>query len=102
MENNRLEKLNRQDSLAIIQKYVQEKMFVEIVSKTDVANEMFRLFFSVMELGKSIRTTLKYSSNQNTEYKIGEIFLCLITICNNLNIDLFTTLESMDKVPVLT
>ncbi len=92
MKNELLESLSREDSLDLIQKYVEEKINVDTFDKSDISNEMFRLFFDVIELGREVRITLKNNDYQKTESKIGEIFLVLISICNNLHINLFDAL----------
>lgn len=86
--NNIVKKLNREDSLDLIQKYVLEN-----TNKKEVSNEMFKLFFNVIELGKEVRISIKENNSKNSEAKIIDIFLALIAICNNLNINLFDALE---------
>ena len=93
-----LEKLAREDSLDIIQKYVEEKMNIDAFNKKDISNEMFRLFFNVIELGKEIRISLKEENYKNSESKIADIFLVLISICNSLQINLFDALAEKEMV----
>ncbi len=90
--------LNREDSLDLIQKYVLENVVVDTFNKKDISSEMFRLFFNVIELGKEIRSSLKDQDYQNTELKLADIFLVLISICNSLNINLFDALEEREQV----
>lgn len=89
--------LSRDDSLDLIQKYVEEKIEVETYKKNDVSSEMFHLFFNVVELGKEIRISLKDDDVKNSETKIADIFLVLISICNSLNINLFDALIDKEK-----
>lgn len=89
--------LSRDDSLDLIQKYVEEKIEVETYKKNDVSSEMFHLFFNVVELGKEIRISLKDDDVKNSESKIADIFLVLISICNSLNINLFDALIDKEK-----
>ena len=90
--------LSREDSLDLIQKYVEENVCVDTFDKKDISSEMFRLFFNVIELGKEVRFSLKDQDYQNTELKIADIFLVLISICNSLNINLFDALQEKEKV----
>ena len=90
--------LNREDSLDLIQKYVLENVVVDTFNKKDISSEMFRLFFNVIELGKEIRSSLKDQDYQNTELKLADIVLVLISICNSLNINLFDALEEREQV----
>ena len=62
-----LNKLTREDSLDIIQNYVEEKINVDTFDKKDINSEMFRLFFNVIELGKEVRTSLKEHNTKNSE-----------------------------------
>ena len=90
--------LNREDSLDLIQKYVEENVVIDTFNKKDISSEMFRLFFNVIELGKEVRSSLKDQDYQNTELKLADIFLVLISICNSLNINLFDALEEREQV----
>ncbi len=90
--------ITREDSLDLIQKYVEEHIELDTFDKKDISSEMFRLFFNVIELGKEIRSSLKDQDYQNTELKIADIFLVLISICNNLNINLFSALQEKENV----
>ena len=59
---------------------------------------MFRLFFNVIELGREVRISLKDHNTKNSESKIADIFLVLISICNNLNINLFDALTEKEMI----
>lgn len=97
MKEELLNKLSREDSLDLIQKYVEEKIHIDTFNKDDVSSEMFRLFFNVIELGKEIRISLKDDNIKNSESKIADIFLVLISICNSLNINLFDAIYEKEK-----
>lgn len=88
-----IKQLSRNDSLDLIQKYVEEK-----INKKDISNEMFRLFFLVIELGKEVRLSLKNENYKNSENKIADIFLVLIAICNHLHINLFDALTKEEMI----
>ncbi len=88
-KENILKQLSRDDSLDIIQKYVLKHVNIEEYDKKDISSEMFRLFFYVIELGKEIRISLKTENTSNSKSKIADVFLVLISICNNLEINLF-------------
>lgn len=93
-----LEKLSREDSLDSIQKYVEEKINIDSFNKKDISSEMFRLFFNVIELGKEVRISIKDEKYKNSESKIADIFLVLISICNSLQINLFDALAEKEMV----
>lgn len=97
MKEKLLNCLSREDSLDLIQRYVEEKIQVNTFNKEDVSSEMFRLFFNVVELGKEIRISLKENNTKNSEQKIADIFLVLVSICNSLNINLFDAILEKEK-----
>lgn len=88
MNKTLINKLNREDSLDIIQNYVLEKIEVKGFKKNNVSSEMFHLFSNVLELGREIRISSQHN-NPLTESKIADIFLVLVSICNSLDINLF-------------
>lgn len=92
-----LNTITREDSLDLIQKYVEEKVEISSFNKKDVSSEMFRLFFNVVELGKEVRVSLQEKEIKNSESKIADIFLVLISICNSLNINLFDALLEKEE-----
>lgn len=98
MKENLLKTLSREDSLDIIQKYVEENIKIGLYDKKDISSEMFYLFFNVIELGKEIRVSLKNKNVLNSESKIADIFLVLVSICNNLNINLFDAILEKDSL----
>lgn len=93
-----LNKLKREDCLDKIQNYVEEKIKIDTFDKKDLNSEMFRLFFNVIELGKEVRISLNSKNTKNSESKIADIFLVLIAICNNLNINLFDALTEKEML----
>lgn len=97
MKEKLLNSLSREDSLDLIQKYVEEKIEIDTFNKEDVSSEMFRLFFNVVELGKEIRISLKEEDVKNSESKIADIFLALVSICNSMNINLFDAILEKEK-----
>ena len=97
MQGQLLDVLKRSENLDGIQKYVLEKESVDKTITKDLSNEMFRLFFDVIELGKEVRNALKNDTYLDTELKIADIFLILIALCNNLNINLFDALIKKEQ-----
>ena len=83
------------ESLEGIQKYVEEHSKEDV--QKNLSNEMFQLFFGVMELGKEVRMTLKNNQTLDTELKIADLFLSLVAISNNLNINLFDALTKKEQ-----
>ncbi len=97
MQEQLIYSLSRGDNLDYIQKYVLEKEKGTKVIQKDISNEMFHLFFGIMELGKEVRNALKNDTYLDTELKIADIFLILIALCNNLNINLFDALIKKEQ-----
>lgn len=92
MQEKIIRNLDLKDSLDLVQKYVLENVNADVVNKENVSREMFKLFFNVVELGKEVRVSLIENKNENSEAKIADIFLALVSICNGLNINLFDAL----------
>lgn len=88
--------LSRNDNLDLIQKQVLEQIKKD--STSNISSEMFKLFFSVIELSRDIRLSLKDQDFQNTKLKLADIFLVLISVCNHLNINLFDCLTYKEDV----
>ena len=93
MNNSILKNIKREDSLERIQKYVLEQ-----TKNQDISKEMFKLFRSVIELGKEVRISIKENDSMNSETKIIDIFFALVSICNNLNINLFDALTEKEPI----
>ena len=83
------------ENLEGIQKYVEEHSKAD--AQKNLSNEMFQLFFGVIELGKEVRMTLKNKQTLDTELKIADLFLSLVAISNNLNINLFDALTKKEQ-----
>ena len=83
------------ENLEGIQKYVEEHSKEKV--EKNLSNEMFQLFFGVIELGKEVRMTLKNNQTLDTELKIADLFLSLVAISNNLNINLFDALTKKEQ-----
>ena len=83
------------ESLEGIQKNIEEHSKEDV--QKNLSNEMFQLFFGVMELGKEVRLTLKNRQTLDTELKIADLFLSLVAISNNLNINLFDALTKKEQ-----
>ncbi len=96
MKEQLIKNITKENSLDLIQEYVEKNMSAE---SKDVSGEMFQLFFKVIELGKEIRISLKSNNSENSESKIVDIFLALISICNSMQINLSNAL--LDKKVIL-
>lgn len=83
------------ESLEGIQKNIEEHSKEDV--QKNLSNEMFQLFFGVMELGKEVRLTLKNKQTLDIELKIADLFLSLVAISNNLNINLFDALTKKEQ-----
>ncbi len=97
MKESLKQNLSRDDSLDLIQSYVEQNIQLSNLNKQNISEEMFHLFFNVIELGKEIRTSIKEENTKNSESKIADIFLVLISLCNNMNINLFDAIIAKDQ-----
>lgn len=96
MQEQLLYSIPRNENLDGIQKYVLESSTTSKNISKEISDEMFHLFFEVIELGKEIRISLKNDTYLDTELKIADIFLALVAICNNLNINLYDALTKKE------
>lgn len=92
-----LKTLSREDSLDLIQAYVEKQLPSGAYKKNDISSEMFYLFFNVIELGKELRLSLQEKNMKNSEAKIADIFLVLVSICNSMQINLFDALVEKEE-----
>ncbi len=88
---------SREDNLDRIQKQILQTTNATIERK-NISNEMFQLFFGIMELGREVRKSIKENDYQNTKLKIADLFLFLVSLCNDLHINLFDCLQEKEQV----
>lgn len=112
IENNNVEKqkalwenLKQTDSLPQIQKYIKSVNTIRGFEEQPVQNTMLLLTEEIGELAKAIRknTNSMYKDinkqyNYDTiESEVSDCFYVLASVCNNLDIDMFTCLKDKEK-----
>lgn len=70
----------------------------QTLNRKNVSNLMFKMFSQTLELSRLLRLSLKDNDFQNTRLKTRDIFLTLISLCNNLDIDLLNTLITQKEI----
>lgn len=108
MDNNQLElwnKLNEENTLEEIQKYIKEVIDIRGFSNQNIENTMLLLLEEVGELAKAIRkdaTNMSVDTNKLGHYdtiesEIADVFIVLTSICNKLDINLFKAIKDKEE-----
>lgn len=108
MDNKQLElwnNLNKNNSLQEIQNYVKEIIKIRGFDNQNIEKTMLLLTEEIGELAKAIRkesTTMSIDKNKIQNYdtvesEVADVFIVLNTICNKLNIDLFSAVKEKEK-----
>ena len=108
MNNNQLklwENLESNNSLVEVQTYIKNVINLRGFSEQNIEKTMLLLTEEVGELAKAIRkekTSMsidksKLENYDTIESEIADVFIVLCTICNKLNIDLFSVLKDKEK-----
>lgn len=108
MNNNQLElwkNLENDKSLAQIQDYIKKVINLRGFSEQNIEKTMLLLTEEVGELAKAIRkdkTSMsidksKINNYDTIESEVADVFIVLCSICNKLNIDLFSALKDKEK-----
>lgn len=108
MEKNQLElyqNLKETNTLSEIQQYIENVITLRGFSKENIEKTMLLLTEEIGELAKAIRkenTPMGIDKNKITNYnsvenEIADVFIVLCTICNKLNIDLFTAIKNKEN-----
>ncbi len=98
--------LNRKMSLDQIQDYIKKVINIRGFGNQSVEDELLLLVEEVGELAKAIRknaTSMKIDQNKIQNYdtienEIADVFIVLNTICNTLNINLFDSFSTKEKI----
>ena len=112
MENEQLklwENLNSDNTMIQVQEYIKNVIELRGFSKQNIEKTMLLLTEEVGELAKAIRkdqTSMsidksKINNYDTIESKIADVFIVLCSICNKLNIDLFSSLKDKEKENVM-
>lgn len=108
MENKQLElweNLNSNNTLEEVQKYIKQVIKIRGFENQEIEKTMLLLIEEVGELAKSIRKNATDMSIDNDkinhydtiESEIADVFIVLNSICNKLNIDLYTALKNKEQ-----
>lgn len=108
MDNKQLElwnELNDNNSVQETQKYIKEVIKLRGFYDQNIEKTMLLLTEEIGELAKAIRkesTTMSIDKNKIQNYdtvesEVADVFIVLNTICNKLNIDLFSAVKEKEK-----
>lgn len=108
MNNSQLElwnNLKSDNSLGDVQNYIKNVIELRGFSEQDIEKTMLLLTEEVGELAKAIRkeqTSMsidksKIRNYDSIENEVADVFIVLCSICNKLNIDLFSSLKEKEK-----
>lgn len=108
MKNEQLElwkNLIEKNTLIQVQEYIKKVVEIRGFSNQSIEQAMLLLTEEIGELAKAIRkekTTMsidnkKIKNYDTIESEVADVFFVLCTICNKLNIDLFSCLKDKEK-----
>ena len=104
MNNEQLElwkNLKEDNTLEEVQEYIRKVIEIKGFSNQSIEQAMLLLTEEIGELAKAIRkekTTMSIDNNNIRNYdtiesEVADVFIVLCTICNKLNINLFSSLK---------
>lgn len=104
MNNGQLElwkNLKEDNTLEEVQEYIRKVIEIKGFSNQSIEQAMLLLTEEIGELAKAIRkekTTMSIDNNKIRNYdtiesEVADVFIVLCTICNKLNINLFSSLK---------
>lgn len=99
------ENLNNANTISRVQEYIKNVIQLRGFSEQNIEKTMLLLTEEVGELAKAIRkdkTSMsidksKINNYDTIESEVADIFIVLCSICNKLNIDLFSALKEKEK-----
>ncbi len=99
------ENLSADKSLKEIQKYIKEVIKIRGFETETIEQNILKLIEEVGEAAKAIRKDKlkiridknKTGNHDTVEGEIADIFIVLVSLCNILDIDLFTVLKDKEK-----
>lgn len=108
MENAQLklwENLSEDKSLREVQDYIREVIRIRGFANHSVEQEMLMLVEEVGEVAKAIRKDKakmgidrnKIGNYDTIESEIADVFIVLVSMCNVLDIDLFSVIKEKEK-----
>lgn len=108
MENKQLElwnNLNEKNTMKEVQAYIKEVIAIRGFANHSIEQEMLMLTEEMGELAKAVRKDAaqltvdksKIKNYDTIESEAADVFIVLVSICNQLNIDLFTAVKEKEK-----
>ena len=108
MENEQFQlwkNLNNDNTIIQVQEYIRKVIELRGFSEQNIEKTMLLLTEEVGELAKAIRkeqTSMsidksKINNYDTIENEVADVFIVLCSICNKLNIDLFSSLKEKEK-----
>ena len=99
------EKLKKDNTLNEVQEYIKNVITLRGFSEQNIEKTMLLLTEEVGELAKAVRkeqTTMsidrsKIGNYDTIESEVADVFIVLCSICNKLNIDLYSALKAKEK-----
>ena len=93
------------NTLGEVQEYIRKVIEIRGFSNQSIEQAMLLLTEEIGELAKAIRkekTTMSIDNNKIRNYdtiesEVADVFIVLCTICNELDIDLFSSLKDKEK-----
>ena len=97
--------LKEGNTLGEVQEYIRKVIGIRGFSNQSIEQTMLLLTEEIGELAKAIRkekTTMSIDNNKIRNYdtiesEVADVFIVLCTICNKLDIDLFSSLKDKEK-----
>lgn len=97
--------LSNENSLEEVQTYIKEVIKLRGFSKQSIEQSMLLLTDEVGELAKAIRKEktnisidkTKINNYDTIESEVADVFIVLCSICNQLNINLFSAIKDKEK-----
>ena len=97
--------LKEGNTLGEVQEYIRKVIEIRGFSNQSIEQAMLLLTEEIGELAKAIRkekTTMSIDNNKSKNYdtiesKVADVFIVLCTICNKLDIDLFSSLKEKER-----
>lgn len=99
------ENLKNENSLNEVQSYIKEVIKLRGFSEQNIEKTMLLLTEEIGELAKAIRkdkTSMSIDNNKISNYdtiesEVADVFIVLCSICNKLDIDLFSAVKDKEK-----
>ena len=99
-----LEKLSKKSSVEDLQKYIKDMIAVRNF-KTSLLERMCLLTEEIGELAKEVRKTddnllidIDKNYSSNLENEISDVFICLMGICELLDMDIVEGLKNKEEI----